>query len=123
EIEDELTEDAAIEGAAAVEEAIIEDETAVESTPAVEEALWGPGEEPYRQPPVGKGVIWGRLVDEITAEPALEAEVKVLGTSTVTYTDLDGYYRLELPAGSYTIELFYELYEAASLGNINVQVG
>ena len=106
-------------------------ETAAESTEeettgeeeAVEEGLWEPGEEPYRAAPAGKGVVWGRLVDEATGEPAIEAQVKAEGTSIETYTDIDGYYRLELPPGTYTLKLFYELYEEASLENVGVGKG
>jgi len=106
-------------------------ETAAESTEeettgeeeAVEEGLWEPGEEPYRAAPAGKGVVWGRLVDEATGEPAIEAQVKAEGTNIETYTDIDGYYRLELPPGTYTLKLFYELYEEASLENVGVGKG
>ncbi|HSC86028.1 MAG TPA: carboxypeptidase regulatory-like domain-containing protein, partial [Polyangiaceae bacterium] len=78
------------------------------------EGLWEPGQEPNRAPPKGKGVIWGRIVDP-KGEPAIEAEVKVKGTNIKVYTDLDGYYRLELPPGTYTLELFVELHEPETI--------
>lgn len=87
------------------------------------EAEFAPGEEPYRAPPAGRGVIWGRLQDVADGEPALEAQVKVRETGTEVFTDYDGYYRLELPPGSYTLEIFYELYEASTLSNVVVTAG
>jgi len=101
---------------------VVEEEEAF-ADEAVEEGLWEEGEEPYRKAPPEKGVVWGRLRDETTGEPALEAQVKVVGTSVETYTDMDGYYRLELPPGNYTLHLFYELYEEATLSNIAVGKG
>lgn len=96
---------------------------AAEGEQAMEgEGLWEPGQEPNRKAPAGKGVVWGRLVDT-QGEPAVEAEVKVAGTKTRVYTDLDGYYRLELPTGKYTLELFYELHEPVTLQGVNAATG
>ncbi len=106
-----------------VEDEVIADDESIQDDGAVEEGLFEPGEEPWRPAPAGKGVIWGRLVDEESGEPALEAQIKAVGTGVETYTDFDGYYRLELPPGTYTLSLFYELYEPATLGNIGVQTG
>lgn len=99
------------------EEVVAEDAGA-----AVEEGLWEPGEEPYRQPPAGKGVVWGRLSDNVQGEPVLEGSVKVKGRSEEAYVDFDGYYRLELPPGTYTLELFVPLHEQETLGNVAVTV-
>ncbi len=90
---------------------------------AVEDGLWEPGEEPYRPPPAGKGVLWGRLVDTDQKEPVLEGSVKVQGRSEEAFVDFDGYYRLELPPGTYTLELFVPLHEQETLGNVVVSIG
>lgn len=96
------------------------------SDPAVkagEADVFIPGEEPNRPAPPGKGVVWGQLHEGTTGQGALEAQVKVKGTSIEVFTDLDGYYRLELPPGSYTLELFYPLYEPEELSSIVVKAG
>lgn len=89
-----------------------------EAAPADLEGIFEPGQEPFRKPPKGKGVIWGRLVDEKTGEPAIEAQISVKGTKYKILTDFDGYYRLELPPGVYTLEVFYELHEPASISGV-----
>ncbi len=81
------------------------------------------GEEPWRAPPAGKAVIWGRLYDKKNGEGALEATVTVKGTNIQVVTDYEGYYRLELPPGSYDIEFFYEMYEPMKIGGVNVRAG
>lgn len=105
-------------------EVVAEEEVvAADPGPAVEEGLWEPGEEPYREPPAGKGVVWGRLSDTVQGEPVLEGSVKVKGRSEEAYVDFDGYYRLELPPGTYTLELFVPLHEQETLGNVSVNAG
>jgi outer membrane receptor protein involved in Fe transport len=87
------------------------------------EGLWELGEEPYRPPPATLGVVWGRILEPDSGAGALEAQVKVQGKSIETYTDLDGYYRLELPPGTYTVEIFYALHELETHANIVVVAG
>lgn len=115
--EAEATAQAEAEAAAAAEAEAAEvgaDET---------EGLWEPGQEPNRAAPAGKGVVWGRIVDSKNGEPAIEAQVKVLGTKLETFTDYDGYYRLELPPGKYKVQYFYELHEPETLDGVVSTLG
>jgi hypothetical protein len=71
----------------------------------------GEGEDVARAAPKGKGVIWGVIRDTKYNEPVIEAPVAVIGTDFKTLTDIDGRYRLELPPGSYSLRIFYELHK------------
>lgn len=88
-----------------------------------EGASFEPGEEPWRAPPAGKSVIWGRLYDKKSGEAALEATVTVKGKDVQAVTDFDGYYRLELPPGTYDLEFFYEMYEPMTIGGVTARAG
>jgi hypothetical protein len=69
------------------------------------------------------GVV-GRLTDARTGEGLIEATVKVVaGGKKSALTDLDGYYRLKLPAGTYELRVFYELYEGRRISNVVVKAG
>lgn len=69
------------------------------------------------------GVVWGQVRSAESGEPALEASVKVTGTKLETFTDYDGYYRLELTPGSYKLEIFYELHDAQTIDGVEVRAG
>lgn len=47
------------------------------------------------------------VVKDAAGEPVIGASVVVTGTSTGTVTDLDGKFRLEVPAGSRTLDISY----------------
>lgn len=47
------------------------------------------------------------VVKDAAGEPVIGASVVVTGTSTGTVTDLDGRFRLEVPAGSRTLDITY----------------
>jgi hypothetical protein len=79
-------------------------------------------EDPARPPPAGMGVITGRLVDA-AGEPLIEAEVKEMKSGKTTLTDLDGFYRLELPPGTYDLRFWYELHQARQVRGVAVQTG
>lgn len=96
---------------------------AAESAEVIQEGTFAPGQEPWRAPPAGRGVVWGRLVDKDSGEPALEAQIKVKSTGQTVLTDYEGYYRLELPPGKYQLEVFYEMYEPETLSGVPVQAG
>jgi len=85
-----------------------------------EQALFVPGEEPNRAPAAGKGVVWGRILDADSGDPVLEGSVKVQGRSVEAIIDFDGFFRLELPPGTYTLSLFVPLYEEELLSNVVV---
>lgn len=80
-------------------------------------------EDPARPPPKGRGVVWGVLTDTKLNEPLVEATVTVVGTKTRVYTDLDGRFRLELPTGTYTLRVFYELHKPRRLERVTVTAG
>lgn len=47
------------------------------------------------------------VVKDVAGEPVIGASVVVTGTSTGTVTDLDGKFRMEVPAGSQTLDITY----------------
>lgn len=100
-----------------------DDEQAALDEAAAEGEMGGGPAEASRPAPKGKGVVWGRVADSKSDEAALEAQVKVEGRKSEVLTDYDGYYRLELPPGSYTIRYFYELHEPLRLQNVVVTEG
>lgn len=82
----------------------------------------------FRRPaPPGKGVVWGRVTDAELHEPIIEAQVRVEGLvggkKVEVFTDEEGYFRLELPPGTYTVRVFYELHEPLRLEGLQVALG
>ena len=75
--------------------------------------------------PAGFTGIWGRLVDASNKEALIEASVKVVsgGSSKRALTDIDGYFTLALPPGSYDLRVFYELYQGRRISNVKVEAG
>jgi hypothetical protein len=66
------------------------------------------------------GVI-GRVTDSRSGDGLIEATVKVVaGGKKTALTDVDGYYRMKLPAGTYDLRVYYELYQARRLSNVQV---
>ncbi len=57
----------------------------------------------------GKGTVTGRVMDGEESIPF--ANVVVKGTTTGTTTDYDGYYSIDLEAGTYLLEISYVGYE------------
>ncbi len=78
-------------------------------------------ENPGRPPPKGKGVVWGNVKD--TEGELIEAPVQVLGTKTTVVTDLEGRYRLELPPGTYSLRISYELHKSVRFDKVVVKAG
>lgn len=69
------------------------------------------------------GVI-GRVTDGKTGDGLIEATVKVVaGGKKSALTDVEGYYRLKLPPGTYDLRVFYELYEGRRISNVIVKQG
>lgn len=67
--------------------------------------------------------IEGVVRDAETRETLIEAPVIVVGRGTRTLTDYDGRFALDLPAGTYTLRSYYDLYEATRVENIRVTRG
>ena len=97
-----------------------------------DEAAWGDsgpegteGEDEVKvdaPPPAHRGVIQGVLRDG-NGNPAFEGKVSVPGTDYVTYTDVHGRFRLELPPGTYSVRFFVEAHEPAQLQGVVVTAG
>src|SRR5262245_52420813 len=107
-------------GAPAEPEAAPAPEVAAEPEAGGDEA----GEEDLARPPSkGKGVLWGVVTETGLDEPLPEAQVSVVGKKYKAVADIDGRYRLELPPGSYSIRVFYELHKPSRLDNVQVTLG
>jgi len=76
------------------------------------------------QPPAkGKGAIVGIVRESKLKEPAVEAVVAVVGTKIAVLTEVDGTFRLELPPGSYEIQVSYELHKPLRASGVKVKAG
>ncbi len=91
--------------------------------PPVSEEDSARAERANRPAPVGKGVVWGRVVASASGEPLIEAQVKVEGRKLEVLTDYEGVFRLELPPGSYTLRFFYELHDPLRIDGVRVTEG
>jgi len=67
--------------------------------------------------------IRGRVTDSATGEGIIEGQVQVIDRNKKTLTDLDGNFAISLPPGSYSLRVFYELYEPQRVDNIEVKRG
>lgn len=59
--------------------------------------------------------ITGRVFDKQSAEPLVAANIRVLGTTKGTTTNMEGHYRILLPAGNHTIVISYLGYNSDTL--------
>ncbi|MCU0623923.1 MAG: carboxypeptidase regulatory-like domain-containing protein [Gemmatimonadaceae bacterium] len=74
-------------------------------TSAAPGALLALGATPPAAAPVARGFLTGRVVDKATARPLPGANVSVVGTALRAQTDLDGRFRLSVPAGVYQVRV------------------
>jgi hypothetical protein len=72
---------------------------------------------------VARGAIQGRVVREETGEPLIEATVRVVKRPWRTRTDVDGGFRLEVPAGTYELRVHYDIYQPQRVRNVVVRAG
>ncbi|MCS6797772.1 MAG: TonB-dependent receptor [Myxococcota bacterium] len=80
--------------------------------------------DPTERPRVRRGTgIEGRLVDASTGEPIIEGAVTVLGRGRRVYTNLDGYFAIDLPPGRYDLRAHYELYQPTRVDDVVVERG
>ena len=70
-----------------------------------------------------KGTLRGTVLDQENSETLIGAFVTVEGTTTGTVTDLDGNFTLDLPAGTYTIQISYVSYAPLLIENIIIKAG
>lgn len=112
---------------AQVDEEVAPDEVPVEgeeeAIPEDEMAIDEPAEDPARPAPAGMGVVWGVITDTKYDEPLIDAEVRVVGTDKVVYADIDGRFRFELPPGTYSLRVYYELHQPEVIAGVEVAAG
>jgi TonB-dependent receptor len=68
-----------------------------------------------------KGTLRGSVSDRETGETLIGAFVTVEGTTTGTVTDLDGNFSLDLPAGTYSINVSYVSYAPLIIENVSIK--
>lgn len=91
----------------------------IDGAPSPEEGAGGPPRLPR-----GWTGVWGRVTDAKTGEAIIEGTVRVTrGANKGVQTDVDGYYAIRLPPGSYDLRVFCELYQGRRLGSVVVGKG
>jgi TonB-dependent receptor len=70
----------------------------------------------------GTGVV-GRVMAEDIDAPVIEGQVVVVETDQRVLTNVEGYYAIDLPPGTYTLRIFYQLYQTARLAGVVVRAG
>lgn len=97
-----------------------------------DDAATGPGDEsvdtppavdPTKPPSVGKGALWGVVSSSSNKESLPDSQVTVIGRKESSTTDLDGRFRIELPAGVYTLRIASEFHRMIRVRNIRVATG
>ncbi len=68
-----------------------------------------------------KGILRGTIYDDETGESLVGATVVIKGTTTGTTTDLDGKFSLELPAGTYDIQLSFISYQTMTIEKVEIR--
>ena len=69
------------------------------------------------------GTLSGTVVDGDLSETVIGANVRVDATSAGAATDLDGAYRIALPAGTYTVRFSYVGLEAQTVNGVQIRPG
>lgn len=70
-----------------------------------------------------KGTVRGSVSDRETSETLIGAFVTAEGTTLGTVTDLDGNFSLDLPAGTYTIQIAFVSYAPYLIQNVLIKAG
>lgn len=69
------------------------------------------------------GTLQGIIADKITGETIIGANVIIEGTTTGTSTDLNGEFKLNLPAGTYNMLVSFISYETVLIESVRVESG
>ncbi|MEO1714753.1 MAG: carboxypeptidase-like regulatory domain-containing protein [Bacteroidota bacterium] len=69
------------------------------------------------------GIVRGIVIEDESGWSVIGANVLVEGTSIGTVTDLDGAFSLDLPAGTYTIQISYISYQSINIEGVVVEDG
>ena len=67
------------------------------------------------------GFISGKVVDQTTGEELIGVAILVKGVTKGTSTDIDGTYKLELPAGTYDLQVSYISYQTKLIPGVIVK--
>ncbi len=73
--------------------------------------------------PAARGVIVGQVIDKESGRPLESTTITLIGTTLRTQTDLDGRYRLPVPAGTYTVRALRLGSAPAQIDNVRVTGG
>ncbi len=69
------------------------------------------------------GIIRGSVFDKLTGEPMIVVTIAAEGTTTGTFSDLDGKFNLEIAPGTYNLRLTFVGYEPLTIEQVNVTEG
>jgi TonB-dependent receptor len=69
------------------------------------------------------GKIRGKVVDDKSSETLVGVTVLIKETATGAATDLDGQFTIDIPAGTYDLQISYISFQTLIIENINVQPG
>jgi hypothetical protein len=77
-----------------------------------------------KKPPAkGKGGVFGTVKDTKFDEAVIDALVAVVGRKERTFADVDGNYRLDLPPGTYTLRVSFELHRPSRIEQVVIKEG
>jgi hypothetical protein len=77
-----------------------------------------------KKPPAkGKGGVFGTVTDTKFDEAVIDALVTVVGRKERAFADVDGHYRLDLPPGTYTLRISFELHRPTRFEQVVVKEG
>ncbi|CAN5821061.1 hypothetical protein BH20GEM1_BH20GEM1_13470 [soil metagenome] len=65
-------------------------------------------------------VLQGKVLDSTTGEPLIGAQVVITATDRGAVTDVDGQYRLNVSAGTYSLDVEYLGYQGKTVTGIQV---
>ena len=69
------------------------------------------------------GTLQGVIADKVTGETIVGANVVLEGTMTGTSTDLNGAFKLNLPAGTHSVRVSFISYETVLIENVRLESG
>jgi TonB-dependent receptor len=70
-----------------------------------------------------KGTIQGQVIDTLSNEAVIGANVYLEGTTTGTITDIDGKFNFSAPVGTYTLVISLVSYKTKKISGVEVKAG
>ena len=92
----------------------------IESSHAVARPA-GPAEPPVDDAPAGEGVLTGRIVSTEDGAPIAGARLFVSGTPVEARTDEDGRFRIDVPAGEYSVSVLHSEFATRTIEGVEVR--